>query len=73
MIFTSVDLTSGAHCKKCLAGKNESTSVYLKCVVGRAFGEAIEHCVVAEVSERPIITQEALSLAVTTKVQFMII
>ena len=51
----------------------ESTSVYLKCVVGCAFGEAIEHGVVPEVSEGPIITQEALSLTATPKVQFMII
>ena len=49
-----------------------SKSVHLKCVVGRAFGEAVEHCVVAEESERPIVTQEALSLTATT-VQHIVI
>ena len=38
---------------------------YLICVVGRAFGEAVVHCVVAEEGERPIITQKALSLTAT--------
>ena len=37
--------------------------MHLKCVVGGAFGEAVEHCVVAEEGERPIITEVALSLA----------
>ena len=70
-----MDLTSGTHC-----GREDllpfeallelfvpgSKSVHLKCVVGRAFGEAVEHCVVAEESERPIVTQVALSLTATT-------
>ena len=77
-----MDLTSGTHCSRehllpflvlLEVFVSGSKSVHLKCVVGRAFGEAVEHCVVAEESERPIITQEALSLTATTVQQQLVI